>query len=137
MAYNGRGSLGFGRAGRLCLPDGVAQNSLEIQVAGGHSLHPIDGPSNICGYELGSPLFINKTVVEELPFAVERTAERVIDSTQDALDGPTPLPVSQGGPESPPNASTETRPTPTLGEEAPPVPDVADETTALSSPEGG
>ena len=97
---------------------------------------PLMGLAIFVGYELGSPLFINKTVVEELPFAVERTAERVIESPQDTPDGPTPLPVSQGDPESPPDASSETRPTLTIGEDATPVPDVADETAVLPSQEG-
>ena len=97
---------------------------------------PLMGLAIFVGYELGSPLFVNKTVVEELPFAVERTTERVVESTQDALEGAAPLPVSEGDPASQPNASTETRPTPTLGEDAPPVPDIADEAAPPSSPEG-
>lgn len=97
---------------------------------------PLMGLAIFVGYELGSPLFVNKTVVEELPFAVERTTERVIENTQEALDDTAPLPVSEGDPASQPNASAETRPTPALGEDAPPVPDVADEATPLLSPEG-
>ena len=97
---------------------------------------PLMGLAIFVGYELGSPLFVNKTVVEELPFAVERTTERVIESTQDVIDGTAPLAVSEGGPESTPTVSNETRPTLTLGEDATPVPNVADETAPLSSPEG-
>lgn len=97
---------------------------------------PLMGLGIFVGYELGSPLFVNKTVVEELPFAVERTTERVIESTQDVIDGTAPLAVSEGGPESTPTVSSETRPTLTLGEDATPVPNVADETAPLSSPEG-
>ena len=92
---------------------------------------PLLGLGIFVGYELGSPLFVNRTVVEELPFAVsseaptdtirdtvESTTGQPMENRQSATDEQVPLPKSEGEVTPSPNVTSEARPTPSREEDA-------------------